>query len=135
MRTGGSLALSLSGSEPTANSACTLGTHSFWEEAPTSAPLRPNNLQYTAPASLVSPRVPRAAASHGSASVLQTKGSIPTSGYLASLTANLWACFISRLAGTAVSQQVHSLLEITNCRFHIIHSITQRNYIIITTQF
>ena len=56
---------------------------------------------------------------------------LSTSGYLASLTANLWACFISRLADTAV---MHSLLGITNCRFHIIHAITQRNYIIITTQ-
>ena len=52
------LSLSLSGSEPIANSVFTSGTHSFWVEAPTSAPLRPNSLQYTVPASLVSPRVP-----------------------------------------------------------------------------
>ena len=93
--------LSLSGSEPTADRACTSGTRSFWEEAPTSAPLRPNSFQYTAPASLVIPRVPpAAAASRWSASVPPKSFYVlclspSTTGYLASLTANLWARSIS----------------------------------------
>jgi len=106
----------------------------------TSAPLRANSVQYTVPASLVSPRVPPAAAASRWPAFVPTKSFYSVSPFLP---------VHIRLPGLLNSQSMgpsHHLIGwrssqptgvSTTCiyRLNIIHAITQRNYIIINTQF